>query len=108
MIFELLDAEGNVIVDDITSTLSISARDGEAYKATGTTRTRVQNGTASFRDIVLIGSPGSEGDFFDVSCPSIRNPVTDANGVLLPGEISTTPSSPLTVSFRFCGPGEIE
>ena len=106
--FTILDAEGEIIANDVSSALTISAIDGQANQVTGTNRITVQNGTATFTDITFFGQPGSHGDLFEVSCSSIQDPLTDSNGVILPGEVVTSSILPLNVKFRFCGSGEIE
>ena len=87
LVFNVLDAEGNIIINDFSSSISIIARDGQANQVTGTTHVIVKGGSATFGDLKFFGDPGSYGELFEATCSSIGEPLMDANGYILPGEV---------------------
>ena len=99
--FELVDHDEQAILTDSVSTLLIRSINANTSIG-GTNVVAVNQGAASFDDLIFISKPGSNNVNFEVSSKAIDKDIVSLqyNG--------TQNQEHLDTSFRFCESGEVE
>ncbi|CAI2375821.1 unnamed protein product [Moneuplotes crassus] len=97
----LVDIDKQVIADVTSGTISIISS-SKKFMAKGQTSAPIVQGISLFKELILIGEPGSTTFDFVVSTTSIDK------ATILQAYNKTSLQDPLHVNFRYCKPGEAD
>ena len=98
--FSLIDGDGQVMVLNSEDQISINPVNNTQASTSGTNSVLLQNGIATYENLVVIALPGSLNVQFKISSKAITN--DKASVLLSPNNINNI----LTINFRYCKPGE--